>query len=185
MPESNLALESSHIADHLENNLASDEYIIVKEDGEKPGFKTDNRLKRIGTQSLKNLLLKGQVRFHKNFFTSPSGLNLEKYLTKLRTTLGVADNFYEKAVSDQSSRAREVILPLAIVSVKEEILNQLSAWKEQVVTAKDGSTKTFYTGKIGGKPDDMAMCMVAACVVIKKFSFTVQRSMNQLTDNFN
>jgi hypothetical protein len=181
MPESNMSLASSLIEENLKQSLRPNEYYIIKEDRQTPGFRTDTGLKELGTNILRSLLDYGQLRFHAAFFTCPSGPNLEKYLNEYKTTLDLPQAYITEAVNNPDSEARRNFLKIAVVQVKEELVRQLKDWKEEVVLNNRGDPKRFYSGKYGNKPDDMTMCLVGGMVMVKKYRHTVQESLEDIS----
>jgi hypothetical protein len=177
MPESNFALESSHIEESLKQSLAPSEYHIIREDKEKAGFLTDTQLKEMGTNILKSLIDYGEVRFHANFFTCPSGSNLDKYMQDYKMALDLPQYYLSDALNNPQSEARANILEIAKVQLKEEIVRQLKDWKEEVILDKRQIPKRFYSGKYGNKPDDLAMCLVGGMVMVKKWRNSIREGL--------
>jgi len=174
IPESNLALESSHIEESLQQALNPTEYYVIQEDKDKPGFRTDNKLKEIGTNILKSVIDYGQLKFHEKFFTSPMGQNLDKYMQEYKTSFDLPRDYLDDARNNPQSVAREKMLEIAKVQLKEELTRQLKNWKEEIVLDKRQIAKRFYSGKYGGKPDDLCMCLVGGMVMIKKWMITIR-----------
>ena len=177
MPESNLALTTSNIVDSLKTKLTPDEYYIINEDKGEKGFRTDNGLKAIGTHVLKNIIEYNHLRFHNKFFTCPSGKNLQKYLQAYQSSIDVSPNFFSEACNNPESEANRIIVKIAIVQLKEEIIRQLKDWKEEIIIDVKGNTKTFYSGKHGNKPDDICMCFVGGIIMIRKWIFTIRNAL--------
>jgi len=183
MPESNLALASSTIKDNLNQVLNKNEFHILGEDGDRPGWRTDNQLKEIGTALLKNVLECGSLRFHSSFFTRPAGKNLEKYFQQYKNNINLTAAFYESAMNDQNSKARSKILDLAVHQLREEIVRQFCDWKEEIIYDVRGNAKKFYSGKYGQKPDDLCMCFVGGILMVKKWQNTVRMAIRDAKDS--
>lgn len=182
MPESNLGLESSNIAENIQNNFRPGEYHILKDDKDKHGFRTDHDLKEIGSNVLREFLCYGYVRFHKDFFTCPVGKNLEKYLDRLREgTLSESDTFFQSAITIPGGQERLKVLDIAKSYLKEEIIAQFRNWKERTEVDKNGLTKKFYSGKYGGKTDDIMMCIIAASVYVKRWQNTISQTVSVIS----
>lgn len=174
MPESNFALESSHIAVEMSSTFGPHEYEVIAEDRDRPGWRTDNDLKALGTRLLQSIIGTSTLRFHKNFFTCPAGENLKKYASVLSRKGFIDNNYYQTAISNAASEARETIRDLAKYDVRTEIINQLKQWsQEKIVSPVTNEVKTKYHGKFGGKPDDLALCLIAAPFLIRKRQNTV------------
>lgn len=72
IPESNLAFESMHIADHLRDEFGEQRpgnYVVMNEDDARAGVRTNEDLKLAITTSFDMLLQKRLVKFHQNFFS--------------------------------------------------------------------------------------------------------------------
>ena len=174
MPESNFGLESSHIAVEMSSTFGRHEYDIFAEDRDRPGWRTDNELKALGTRLLQSIIGTGTLRFHKHFFTCPAGENLKKYASTLSRRGVIDQSFYQAAISNPASEARETIRDMAKYDVRLELINQLKQWsQEKIVSPITNEVKTKFHGKFGGKPDDMALCIIAAPFLIRKRQNTI------------
>lgn len=181
MPESNMSLATSNIVVSLQQKLRPDEYYVIEEDKNNKGFRTDNDLKAVGTSDLREVIQYNQLRFHTHFFTCPAGENLNKYMDAIRT-LDFPTSKLNEALINPQSEIRYRILDFAKCQLKEEIVNQLKAWSEEVIVDARGNVKTLYSGKHGGKPDDLCMCLVGGVVMIRKWTFAIRRA---IQDNAN
>jgi hypothetical protein len=137
-------------------------------------------LKEVGTNILQSLIDYGELRFHSKFFTSPSGANLEKYMQDYQMSMDLPQYYLSDAINNPDSEARANVLKIAAFQLKEEIVRQLKDWKEEVVLDKRQLPKRFYSGKYGGKPDDLAMCFVGGMVMIKKFRNAIEETLKEL-----
>lgn len=176
-----MGLATSNIVATLKQKLRPDEYYVIQEDKTQKGFRTDNELKAVGTHDLKEVILYNQLKFHIHFFTCPAGENLNKYMDAIRSLDFPASKLSE-AVANPQSEIRHRILEFAKCQLKEEIVNQLKAWAEEVIVDARGNVKTLYSGKNGGKPDDMCMCLVGGIVMIKKWTFTIRSAIQKSVD---
>jgi hypothetical protein len=173
MPESNLALTSSYFHENIKNTFHPSEYEVIMEDRDRPGWRTDKELKVLGTKLLKPLIIMNCLRFHYHFFTCPSGENMKKYANKLVKTGTIRRRYYQASIDNPDSEASHAIRDVAKYDVMHEIVRQLSDWKEEVIISPiTGEAKTTYSGKHGGKTDDLAMCLIGGVVMIRKIQNT-------------
>lgn len=144
------------------------------EDGDRPGFRTDNKSKAIGTRLVQQLVNMNCLKFHKKFFTSPMGNNLKQYASKIVSRIGtISTEYYNSAVNNADSNAREQICEVAAFAVKERIIQQLSNWTEERIESEQTfEIKVRYHGKAGGQKDDMAVCIISAPLFIRKHQNT-------------
>ena len=174
MPESNFALESSHIAETMAHTFLPNQYEIIQEDRDRVGWRTDQETKAVGTRLLQSLVGSNSLRLHRSFFTSPSGENIKKYSSKFAKAGTITPDYYQMSIQFPDSEARETIRNIAKFDVRQEIISQLGRWsQEKSISPITGEVKTKYHGKFNGKPDDMALCIISAPLLIKKRQATV------------
>lgn len=174
MPESNFALESSHIAETMTQTFLPTQYEIIYEDNGKPGWRTDQDTKAVGTRLTQSLIGSNTLRLHRLFFTSPAGENIKKYSSKFAKAGTITIDYYQMSIKFPESEARETIRNLARYDVRQELINQLGRWsQEKTISPITGEIKTKFHGKFHGKPDDLAMCIISAPLLIRKRQATI------------
>jgi len=106
------------------------------EDKDKPGWRTDNTVKELGSQLVRQLVMKGYFIFHKNFFTRASGENLkEQIITQLREwkeEIRQDKNLLEKRFYSGKYNGKPDDLAMCIVGGSHMIMKWMnSAHKEE------------------------------------------------------
>lgn len=200
IPESNLGFEASHIADHLREHFgepAPGNYVIMEEDDNRSGVRTNEPLKAAMTTSMDLMLQRRCIRFHQNFFSvgEPAVMEASEEASALasankstragqfmgsmvgtaRDTIpNVSDFEIERRRREQQLNNQSPIKEQEEADKARDVLvRHLRVWTRTIKPRKDQTDTrgpiVIYTGKLGSETDDDTMALLIGNTYRKRF----------------
>lgn len=174
-------------------------YVVMKEDDSRAGVRTNEDLKLAITTSFDILLQQRCVQFHQNFFSvgetaivtmatedetnagaylgnDANGLNAGSLVGTMHGIMsgGASRSDIERRIMDRQILAQIGTNEQDVAEKARDIIVQhLRNWTRIVRPRKDPNdlrpAQIFFSGKLGGEPDDDTMCLLLANSFRKRF----------------
>ena len=107
VPESNLAFEGYHQANRLRKTGVSN-LCIMEEDDNRPGIRTDHKLKKAMSTALRDKIVKGHLRFHRSFVVTHADCSQAKVLKQMYDELDGFSIILKPSKTDPHAEPKEL-----------------------------------------------------------------------------